>query len=181
MKLVFISGSAQESSLNERFLLNVWRKIKESSDYDLELLSLRTLNLPLFIGYESSKDKRVDRLRAIISEADGYVIACPEYHHALPAILKNMFEHLQGSEMNNKPVLLFGATTGQFGTVRSQHSFYGTLRAFQAWLVPLEVFISRADTVINHKDEITEPSVEKRLDQAIDLFVKAVKLLSQLR
>ena len=75
----------------------------------------------------------VRELRRQVQEADGLVIACPEYAHGIPGGLKNALDWLvSGSEMPGKPVALFHAST------RSSHgrqALAEVLRTMSAVLV----------------------------------------------
>jgi NAD(P)H-dependent FMN reductase len=70
-------------------------------------------NLPLF---DPDRDGRhrpsaVDELARQVGEADGLIIASPEYAHGIPGPLKNALDWLvSGSEIPNKPVMLVHAS-----------------------------------------------------------------------
>lgn len=181
MKILLINGSSQDPSLNERYLQTCYRLLKKLSDFDYELANLRTLGLPLFIGYESSDNRQVEHWRDLVTSADGYVIASPEYHHALPALLKNAFEHLDEDEMRGKVAMLIGASTGQFGTVVAQQSLYPILRTFGVWLYPDELFIPRAQKIIDAEGNVTDQILADRLQGVLSSFVESVKVMSVLR
>ncbi len=181
-KILLISGSAQHESLNERFLAVFERLIGANPGFEPKTIRLRTLDLPLFLGYETSRGQAVEKWRAAVEEADGFVLATPEYDHALPAVLKNAFEHLDGSNgLENKPVLLFGASTGQFGTLQAQHSIYPILRTYKAWLLPHELFIPRGDKIIDGDERVTDEKVNQRITELTTLFLRSVEVLRQLR
>ncbi|MEO6087250.1 MAG: NADPH-dependent FMN reductase [Umezawaea sp.] len=72
-------------------------------------------------------------LRARISEADGLLIASPEYNHSVPGVLKNALDWASrprtGSSLRHKDVALIGASTGHFGTARAQVALREVLAA----------------------------------------------------
>ena len=180
-KILIINGSAQEPLLNERYLSFIERVIKKEEGFEAKNISLRSLGLPLFLGNETSRGKTVEKWREVVEWADGFIIASPEYDHALPAVLKNSFEHLDGKGYRDKPVMLIGATPGQFGTVQAQHSIYPILRTYGAWLVPDEVFIPRADKKIDGDDKITDETVSEKISSVTISFLRSVEVLQQLR
>jgi len=178
-RILLINGSAQEPSINERYLSWVERKIPRD-EMEVKRANLRYLRLPLFLGYETSRGDAVERWREMVGWADGYVLASPEYDHALSAVLKNAFEHLDGTDLtHNKPMMLFGSSPGQFGTVQAQHSIYPILRTYKIWLLPDELFISRADQKIDGDDNITDQQLAARVTELTEKFVKAVKLFGK--
>ena len=180
-KILLINGSAQEPSLNERYLSFVENIIKKEEGFEIKNVSMRTLGLPLFLGEETSRGNSVEKWREIVEWADGFVLASPEYDHALPAVLKNSFEHLDGKGYKDKPVMLIGATPGQFGTVQAQHSIYPILRTYGAWLLPDEIFIPKANKKIDGNNVITDDMVSKRIKEITLKLLRSVEVLRQLR
>lgn len=137
--------------------------------------------MPLFIGDESSDNRKVEHWRELVTDADAYVIASPEYHHALPAILKNAFDHLDEDELRGKVVLLLGATTGRFGTIQAQHSLYPILRTFGVWLFPDEIFIPRGDKTMDAEGNLTDQKLADRFQTIVGCFIESAKAINDLR
>ncbi|MEX1051906.1 MAG: NADPH-dependent FMN reductase [Patescibacteria group bacterium] len=180
-KILLICGSAQEPSLNEQYLEIVQKYIDQHEGYETKTVRMRTVGLPLFLGYETSRGAAVEKWRQSVAWADGFVIASPEYDHALPAVLKNSFEHLDGVGYRDKPVFLLGATTGRGGTLQAQHSLYPILRTYGAWLMPDELFIPQADKQIDGDGRIISEALAKRVEELTAKFLRAVEVLRQLR
>ena len=67
----------------------------------------------------------VARLKDQIAAADGLLSATPEYNNGIPGVAKNAIDWLSrpaadiGRVFGGKPVALFGASPGGFGTVLS--------------------------------------------------------------
>ncbi len=180
-KILLICGSAQEPSLNEKYLSVVEQHIATHSSFEVKTVYMRTVGLPLFLGYETSRGAAVEKWRETVSWADGFVVASPEYDHALPAVLKNSFEHLDGVGYRDKPVFLLGATTGRGATLQAQHSIYPILRTYGAWLMPDELFIPQADKQIDGNGRITSDGLAKRIEELTAKFLRSVEVLRQLR
>ena len=66
----------------------------------------------------------VVQLRDATRQADGLLIATPEYNHGVPGVLKNTIDWLsrppRDSALNDKVAALMGATPGTLGTARAQ-------------------------------------------------------------
>jgi chromate reductase len=66
----------------------------------------------------------VTELRTAMRQADGLLIATPEYNHGVPGVLKNPIDWLsrppQESALNGKVAAIMGASPGMTGTARSQ-------------------------------------------------------------
>ncbi len=81
----------------------------------------------------------VERLRAAIADADGVLIATPEYNQSLPGIVKNLVDWLSRGEpevLEGKPVGILGATPGSWGTRLAQSVLRHTLTACGALVMP---------------------------------------------
>jgi NAD(P)H-dependent FMN reductase len=179
-KILTINGSAQEPSINDRYLNFIESIIEQNREFEFKRANIRTLRLPLFLGYETSRGLAVEKWREMMDWADGYILASPEYDHALPAALKNAFEHLDGTDvMKEKPVFLLGCSTGQFGTLQAQHSLYPIFRTYKMWLMPDEMFIPRADQKIDGHDRITDETLAKRVSDLTAKFQETIKLFNK--
>jgi NAD(P)H-dependent FMN reductase len=134
----------------------------------------------LFLGYETARGPAVEKWRETVAWADGYILASPEYNHALPAALKNAFEHLDGTDgMKDKPIFLLGCSTGQFGTLQAQHSLYPIFRTYSLWLMPDEMFIPRADQKIDGEDKIVDEKLAQRIESLTEKFLRTVKVFGK--
>ena len=81
----------------------------------------------------------VERLRSAVADADGVLIATPEYNQSLPGVVKNMVDWLSRGEpvvLEGKPVGILGATPGSWGTRLAQSVLRHTLTACGALVMP---------------------------------------------
>ncbi|MER5310295.1 NADPH-dependent FMN reductase [Streptomyces sp. NPDC002773] len=109
----------------------------------------------------------VNELRRRVSEADGLLIATPEFNYSIPGVLKNALDwlstdwsHTEGLPLNRKPTAILGAAFTNFGTVRAQLA----LRQMFVWtdndvVTKPEVHVFRSherfDAEGNLTDEVT--------------------------
>jgi chromate reductase len=96
-----------------------------------------------------------------IREADGLIIATPEYNGGIPGVLTNAIDwgsRLPGrAPLTGKPVALMGASPGQIGTARAQlhlRQLLGHLRA--RVLPPPEVLVAAAHEKFDAKLRLTD-------------------------
>jgi chromate reductase, NAD(P)H dehydrogenase (quinone) len=122
IRIVAISGSLRERSFNRALL----RAAAELAPPGMELVELDISQLPHYDGDVEAGPghERVDELRAAVREADGLLLATPEYNRGTSGVLKNAIDWLSRpalvSVLRWKPVAVIGATTGRGGTRRAQ-------------------------------------------------------------
>jgi chromate reductase len=117
-----ISGSLRRDSLN-RALLRAARRLLPDGvtlvDGDISDLPLYNWDVEQELGFPEP----VVRFRNQIAEADGLLIATPEYNYSMPGALKNAFDWGSrggpDSPLNRMPAAIMGAA-GRLGSVRAQ-------------------------------------------------------------
>lgn len=119
MKIVGIVGSLRKDSYNLKLANIVKEKI------DMEILDIS--KIPFFnedIEYPAPKE--VEELRIKVKESDALWIFSPEYNNSYSGVLKNAIDWLSRpidennkQVLNNKKVILSGATQGPFGTINA--------------------------------------------------------------
>ncbi|MFF7588172.1 NAD(P)H-dependent oxidoreductase [Kitasatospora purpeofusca] len=166
-KIFAISGSLRADSHNTRLLkaaqkfnpggqeIEIYEGLREIPPYDLDL------------DTPELRPAVVEDLRRRVAEADGLLIATPEFNYSIPGVLKNAIDWLstdwtrtEGLPLHRKPTAILGAAPTNFGTVRAQLA----LRQVFVWtetdvVVKPEVIVFRAherfDEEGNLTDEIT--------------------------
>lgn len=81
---------------------------KENSDFEVEVLDLKEIDLPMLNETEHPKTGVYNHPHTIhwsaaIDEADAFVIVTPEYNFSFPAALKNALDYLH-NEWNGKVI-----------------------------------------------------------------------------
>src|SRR5204863_3141865 len=86
--------------------------------------------LPIF-NSDLPEPAGVLTLKTAIGNADGVLIACPEYNYSIPGGLKNALDWVSRppstSPLRNKPTAICGAASGMSGTIRAQNHLRGML------------------------------------------------------
>jgi chromate reductase, NAD(P)H dehydrogenase (quinone) len=172
-RIVGIAGSLRRGSFNRALL----RTAQELAPERLKIDIYEIRDLPLYNQdiEDQTVPQPVDSLRQALREADGLLIATPEYNHGVPGVLKNAIDWLsrppRGSALNGKPAALMGASPGMTGTARSQsqlrQSFVFTNTP--AMLQP-EVLVSGAREKFDANGRLTDEPTRKFLAQFLDQF-----------
>ncbi len=179
--LIGLSGSLRRGSYNSALLRAAEARMPEGST--LTLASIR--GIPLYDGDEEAAHgvpEVVARLKDQIAAADGLLIATPEYNNGIPGVAKNAIDWLSrpagdiGRVFGGKPVALFGASPGGFGTILSQSAWLPVLRTLGAELWSGgRLLVSRAGQVFDANGELVDPKVDAALRQFVEGFVAHVR------
>lgn len=129
--------------------------------------------LPLFNPDldEGDRPPAVTGLTRCVGEADGLIIASPEYAHGIPGPLKNALDWLvSGFEIPNKPVMLVHASM-RSSLVREHLS--EVLRTMSARLYPGSAFEIHlvGKTPVEARNAADMPATRDRIRQALCDFV----------
>jgi chromate reductase, NAD(P)H dehydrogenase (quinone) len=120
--VVGFAGSLRRGSYNRALL----RVSAELAPPTLHIAIHELDDIPLYNGDVEAvaAPTPVVQLRDAIRRADGLLIACPEYNHGVPGVLKNTIDWLsrppRDSALNGKAAAVMGASPGITGTARGQ-------------------------------------------------------------
>ncbi|MEU6603157.1 NADPH-dependent FMN reductase [Streptomyces flaveolus] len=124
LTILAISGSLRANSLNTALLAAAQKHAP--TGVRVELYEGLT-DLPPFnddLDTPQTVPASVTELRSLIGDADGLLIATPEYNYSVPGVLKNALDWASrpnpGAVLDGKDVAITGASPGNFGTSRAQ-------------------------------------------------------------
>jgi chromate reductase len=103
-----------------------------------------------------------------VRRADAVLIATAEYNYSVPGPLKNAIDWLSRpsaeSPLRHKPIAVMGATTGGFGTVRSQLALRQVLLFTRSLvLTEPELLVSRAQELFDAESNLTDEKTRHAL------------------
>jgi chromate reductase, NAD(P)H dehydrogenase (quinone) len=122
MRLLGIVGSLRKGSWNRALLRAITHNLPPHVTLDEYT---RLANLPLFDPDDKSIPEPVADFQKAIREADGIVIATPEYNYSIPGFLKNAIDWASRppstSPLRGKPAAVVSASIGISGGMRAQY------------------------------------------------------------
>ena len=173
MKYLAIVGTNSDVSTN-RMLLQFMQK-HFSSEAEIELYEIK--DLPAFMEPEDSEvPEKVEELSDKILNADGVIIATPEYDHAIPAVLKSALEWISytSQALTDKPVLIVGASHGTLGSSRAQAHLRQILDSpeLAARIMPSSEFLlGKSQAAFDNAGDLIYPDKLAELDEIFREFV----------
>jgi|SRR5690625_246078 len=158
---------------------------KENSDFDIEVLDLKKINLPFMDEEEhpklgNYKNEHTLKWSKKIDEADAFIVVTPEYNYGMPASLKNALDYLN-KEWYAKPMGFVSYGGISAGTRSVQHiklpvTTLGMMPLPEAVNIPFVAEFIKDGKF--HPNEITEKAAKTLLSKVKDWAV-ALKTLRE--
>ncbi|MBF2072223.1 MAG: NAD(P)H-dependent oxidoreductase [Synechococcales cyanobacterium C42_A2020_086] len=161
--IVGIAGSLRPNSASQQLLrLTVQRM--EALGATTEILDLREMTLPFCNGEEDYPDyPDVERLRQSVRQADGLILASPEYHGSVSGVLKNALDLMGFEEFSGKVAGLMSVLGGQSNS-NALNDLRLIMRWVHAWVIPEQVAVGQAWKAFDADGKLTDETLSKRLD-----------------
>lgn len=163
MHILGISGSLREGSYNTRLLRTA--SVLLPDGVTMSIASLR--DLPFYDGDIDSEPQpaSVTIFKDQIQQADGVIIATPEYNYSYSGVLKNAIDWASRGATRpfiDKPVAVIGASPGNFGAVRAQTDLRRLMSAVSGAVLPRpELLVSNVHTKLNEDGIINDEATLK--------------------
>jgi chromate reductase, NAD(P)H dehydrogenase (quinone) len=173
MKILGISGSLRRGSHNTALLRAAASALP--SGVELEVYD-GLADLP---HYDADLDvdpapEAVARLREAIEEADGVLIATPEFNGSIPGALKNALDWASrpfpDSSLKGKPVAVVGASTGLFGAGWAQGEVRKVLGIIGADTLTEELPVGQAHNAFGDDGQLLEPDLRNALSDLVSVL-----------
>ena len=173
LRVLALCGSLRKASLNAMVL----RALQRIAPGDLTIELYPSLGeLPLFNpDIEHTSPFTVVHLRDQIIQADGLIIASPEYAHGISGVMKNALDWMVGNEsFVNKPVMLLN--TSPRATI-AQQALRETLITMSALVVDEAcVAVPLLGSRLDEYGIVNDPQMSQTLLNGLKVFVRDIKL-----
>ena len=177
-RILGLSGSLRAGSYNTALL-------RAGRDLHPQVVRIGSIaDIPLYDADVESAGfpAPVEALKQEVAAADGLLLASPEYNNSVPGVLKNAIDWLSRPSGNidnvfrDKPVAVFGASPGRFGTLSAQSAWLPVWRTLGArhWSGG-RLLVSGAHKLFGEDHDLRDGEIRERLDRFIKGFIAFCK------
>jgi len=171
MRLIGVSGSLREGSLNTKLLHEAQRLCPEG----VELVAASIRGVPLYDG-DVERDQGIPEavtvLKDLVASSDGLLLVSPEYNNSIPGVFKNAIDWMSrpGADMKRvfggRPTAVMGVSGGRFGTAMAQAAWLPVLRMLQVqpWFGP-RMLVGNGGAAFDDQGRLTDPETARLLTE----------------
>lgn len=170
--IIAFAGSTRRGSLNDAALALAVTGAR-AAGANVAHLQLREYPMPLYdadFHAQHGLPEAMLRLRRALIEAQGFLIASPEYNASITPLLKNTIDWLSQSvdgasgrlPFEGKIVGLMGASAGAFGTVRALPHVATILSNLGAIVLPV-LAVPRADKLFHADGSVADAATAEKI------------------
>ena len=169
LKILGVCGSLRKASYNMAALRACGDMMPPGTSLKITAIG----DIPLFNQdiFDAGLPESAKHFRAEVSEADGVLIASPEYNFSLSPALKNAIDWASrppNQSFQDKPIAVFSASAGPLGGARVQYDVRRILGQLWAHVLPRpEVFIGSAQGKFDAQGKLTDDTTRKFLSDLL--------------
>jgi chromate reductase len=180
LKILGIAGSLRRGSYN----CGLIAAAAELAPAGMRIEPFELAGIPLYNSDdEAAPAARAVEFRRRVREADGVLIATPEYNYAISGVLKNAIDWASQPYGQNawdaKPVAVMGASVSSLGTARAQYQLRQTLTALNCYtLNQPEVLVGGAPEKFDGAGRLTDAATRADVAAMLRAFGEWIRKIS---
>lgn len=167
VKLLAFAGSLRKGSYN-KMLVRVAAAAAARAGAEVTTVDLKELALPVYDGDDEEAaglPAGAKRLKKLMIESDGFLIATPEYNSSVPGGLKNAIDWASRTEGDEKDLLafrgksaaIFSASPGALGGMRSLSALRAILSNIGVLVIPQQLALPKAHEAFDESGALKDP------------------------
>jgi len=176
MKITMIAGSNREGAMSTNLLHYIDHLLK-AKNIPATLVDLRELHLPLFSPDNWDFHPNAQYVLETVADADGLILATPEYHGSISGVLKNALDYMNASHVSGKPVLSVSSAGGPMG-VSSLSNLQSIIRALHGINSPEWISIGAGNHSFGPDGAPSDEGIRERVESAVDKFVNLTRMIA---
>jgi FMN reductase len=176
VKIVGIGGSLRPDSSSYQVLAVAIQRV-QALGASTEILDLREMELPFCDGGEDYPGyPDVIRLRETVQEADGLILATPEYHGSVSGVLKNALDLMSFDQLSGKVTGLISVLGGQSNS-NALNDLRVIMRWVHGWVIPEQIAIGQSWKAFGKDGKLLDEKLSQRFDQFAVSLVESTRKL----
>jgi FMN reductase len=176
VKIVGISGSLRPDSSSYQALVQAAQRVQVLGA-EVEILDLRKMNLPFCNGGDDYPDyPDVEKLRQAVKQADGLILATPEYHGSISGVMKNALDLMSFEHLSGKVAGLISVLGGQSNS-NALNDLRIILRWVHGWVIPEQIAVGQSWKAFGAEGKLLDEKLSQRFDQFADSLVENTRKL----
>ncbi|MDO3679348.1 NADPH-dependent FMN reductase [Paenibacillus ehimensis] len=176
MKITLIAGSNREGATSTSLLRSIERLLKDQH-LSVTFVDLRELPLPLYSPDAEALHPNVQRMVEAVADAEGLILATPEYHGSISGVLKNALDYMHAGLVAGKPVLSVSSAGGPMGVSSLLH-LQGIVRNLHGVNCPEWISIGASYHSFDSDGHPSDEGMRGRVDSAVGKFVDLTRKLA---
>jgi chromate reductase len=189
VRLLAFSGSSRRDSWNQK-LVRLAAKEAEAMGASVTVIELGELHLPIFdedLEGEQGTPEGAKRLKQMMFDSHGFLIACPEYNSSITPLLKNAIDWASRAAEGERPLQayqgkvagLMSASPGGLGGIRGLVHVRSILGNIGVIVVPEQIAISTAHKAFTDDgSDLQDDSQKQSLVKVVQRVVHVAGKLS---
>ena len=159
-------GSVRPGNYTSKVVKILVDEIRRTKDLKVQIINPVDFELP-FPGMDNHSDD-VRRLKHLIADSTGVILATPEYHGSYSSVIKLMIENLgYPSMLSGKPIGLLGVATGDIGAVKSLESLRSVCSHVGGIVLPGPVSIAHVNKKFDESGHCVDPKTENLIRKMV--------------
>lgn len=177
LKVLGISGSLRAQSFNSGALRAAQDLVPGGMTVEIADIA----GVPLYSGDVEAEGmpEAVTGLRGRVANADGLLIATPEYNYSVPGVLKNVIDWVSrppDQPFHGKPIAILGASRGGSGTMRAQYHLRQPFVFLNGLIMNRpELMISGSPDLFDEESNLTDQATRERLSAFLEAFADWIR------
>ena len=190
VKIIAFAGSLRKDSFNKK-LVKLAALGAQSNGATVSLIDLKDFPMPLYDGdleEANGLPENARRLKKLMVESEGFLIASPEYNSSVSAVLKNTIDWVSRPESKDEPPLsafrgkvasVMSASPGAMGGIQSLAHIRSILGNLGVLVLPNHMAVARAHEAFNQDGTLKDVKQQNAISKiGIDLSSCLLKLKS---
>ena len=187
-KILAFAGSTREASYNKQ-LVKIAANGARAAGAEVTYIDFRDFPLPLYDGDLEAKEgipENARKLKQLMKEHQGLLIASPEYNSSISGVLKNTIDWISRPEGDepllacfvDKVAVIMSASPGGFGGMRGLVHLRSILGNIKVLVLPDQIAVSNAFEVFNPDGTLKDGKQQAAIEQLGSKLATVVQKLA---